>query len=115
MLFVRERCGKSLRILPAPVATSNEGETPPTCRWMKRLVCPPPLPTDLVALNDALKELSRIDPRAGQTVELRFYGGLSAQEAAEVLDISEETVTRDWRMAKAWLRRDLTRGTQDGA
>jgi RNA polymerase sigma factor (TIGR02999 family) len=67
------------------------------------------LPTDLVALDDALKGLAQVDPRASQVVELRFFGGLSVEETAEVLKVSAETVTRDWRVAKARLLRDLTR------
>jgi RNA polymerase sigma factor (TIGR02999 family) len=59
---------------------------------------------DIVALDDALKELSEIDPRQSQIVELRFFGGLSIDEAAEVLNISPGTVMRDWTLAKAWLR-----------
>jgi RNA polymerase sigma factor (TIGR02999 family) len=73
------------------------------------------LPTDLVALDDALKALAKVDPRASQVVELRFFGGLSAEEAAEVLKISAETVTRDWRMAKAWLLRELSGQTKHGS
>ena len=68
------------------------------------------LPTDLVALDDALQGLALVDPRASQLVELRFFGGLTAEEAAEVLGISTETVTRDWRMAKVYLARELSRG-----
>lgn len=65
------------------------------------------LPADLVALDDALKALSSVDARKGQVVELRFFGGLTVEETAEVLKISPETVTRDWRMAKSWLKREL--------
>jgi RNA polymerase sigma factor (TIGR02999 family) len=65
---------------------------------------------DLVALDDALTALAAIDARKGQVVELRFFGGLSIDEAAEVLKVSPETIKRDWRLAKAWLRRELKRG-----
>lgn len=61
----------------------------------------------LAALDDALNALSELDPRQGRVVELRF-GGLSAEETAEVLKISPETVKRDWRLAKAWLMRELS-------
>jgi len=61
----------------------------------------------LVALDDALTALSALDPRKGRVVELRFFGGLSAEEAAGVLKISLESVKRDWRLAKAWLMREL--------
>jgi len=62
----------------------------------------------LVALDDALNALSAMDPRKGRVVELRFFGGLTALETAEVLKISPETVKRDWRLAKAWLMRELS-------
>jgi len=66
---------------------------------------------DLVMLNDALNQLAEIDPRKAQVVELRFFGGLSVPETAEVLKISTVTVMRDWTTAKAWLYRELTSGT----
>lgn len=64
--------------------------------------------TDIVALDEALKELARIDPRKGRIVELRFFGGLSVEETAEVLHVSPVTVTREWARAKAWLYRQLS-------
>ena len=69
---------------------------------------------DLVALDDAMTALARVDPRKMQVVEMRFFGGLSVEETAEVLGISPVTVKRDWRMAKAWLYRELADGTTDG-
>lgn len=63
------------------------------------------------SLDEALNALAQIDPRKARVVELRFFGGLSVQETAEVLEISEETVTRDWKMAKTWLLRELTPGS----
>ena len=63
---------------------------------------------DVVALDDALKSLAEIDPRQSQIVELRFFGGLSIEETAEVLAVSPGTVMADWTLAKAWLRRALT-------
>ncbi len=62
---------------------------------------------DLVALDHALNGLAAIDQRKTQVVELRFFGGLSVEETAEVLKVSEETVKRDWRLAKLWLLREL--------
>jgi RNA polymerase sigma factor (TIGR02999 family) len=62
---------------------------------------------DVVALDEALTALGGIDPRKSQVVELRFFGGLSIEETAEVLKVSPETVKRDWKLAKAWLRREL--------
>ncbi|HEY7502337.1 MAG TPA: sigma-70 family RNA polymerase sigma factor [Vicinamibacterales bacterium] len=64
-------------------------------------------PADVVALNDALEALAAVDERKSQVVELRFFGGLSVEETAEVLNVSRETVKRDWTFAKMWLRRQL--------
>jgi len=71
---------------------------------------------DLVALDDALQALSAMDPRRGQVVELRFFGGLSVQETAEVLKVSTETVMHDWKVAKAWFLREMgaSAGVQAG-
>ena len=69
---------------------------------------------DLVALDDAMDTLARIDPRKVQIVEMRFFGGLSVEETAEVLKVSPVTVMRDWSTAKAWLYRELTGGSGDG-
>jgi RNA polymerase sigma factor (TIGR02999 family) len=62
---------------------------------------------DLLALNEALDELTQMDPQQAQIVELKFFGGLSIDETAEVLGISHATVERDWKLARAWLRRQL--------
>jgi RNA polymerase sigma factor (TIGR02999 family) len=64
--------------------------------------------TDIVALDDALSALAGIDPRKCRVVEMRFFGGLNNKEVAEVLAVSEETVLRDWRLAKVWLLRQLS-------
>jgi RNA polymerase sigma factor (TIGR02999 family) len=66
---------------------------------------------DLVALNDALTALASFDARMSQMVELRFFGGLSVQETADVLKVSPETVMRDWKTARVWLLRELSRET----
>jgi RNA polymerase sigma-70 factor (ECF subfamily) len=63
---------------------------------------------EVVALDDALKELAKMDERKCRVVELRYFGGLSVEEAAEVLKVSTVTVMRDWSMAKAWLHRELS-------
>jgi RNA polymerase sigma factor (TIGR02999 family) len=68
---------------------------------------------DLVALDEALNALSELDDRKGRVVEMRFFGGLSEKEIAEALTVSQETVRRDWRLAKSWLRRKLSEGTPD--
>ena len=62
---------------------------------------------DVVALDRALERLSAVDARKGQIIELRFFGGLSVEETAEVLGVSPDTVKRDWRLAKLWLLREL--------
>jgi RNA polymerase sigma-70 factor (ECF subfamily) len=68
---------------------------------------------DLVALDDAMNALARIDPRKVQVVEMRFFGGLSVEEIAEVLKVSTITVKRDWATARTWLYRELTGVTTD--
>ena len=70
---------------------------------------------DLIAIDDALQTLAAFDLRKGQVVELRFFGGLSVKETAEVLTVSEETVRRDWNMAKSWLRRELNLEASHGS
>ncbi len=62
----------------------------------------------MVALDEALERLAAVDPRKSQVVELRYFGGLSINETAEVLKVSPGTVMRDWTLAKAWLRREIT-------
>ena len=66
---------------------------------------------DVVVLDDALKTLAELDPRKAKVVELRFFGGLTFAETAEVLDVSAVTVSRDWGTARAWLHREMKRGT----
>ena len=86
--------GAALRV------TLNSAVAPPIART-----------ADLVALDDALLELGRIDEQQSRIVEFRFFGGLTNEEAAEVLGISLSTVKRDWSVAKAWLSRQIKRGT----
>jgi RNA polymerase sigma-70 factor (ECF subfamily) len=70
--------------------------------------------SDLVALDDAMNALARLDPRKVQIIEMRFFGGLSVEETAEVLKVSPATVRRDWSIAKFWLYRELGGETGDG-
>jgi len=70
---------------------------------------------DVIALDEALNELARMDARKAQVVELRYFGGLSVAETAEALSISDATVMRDWTTAKAWLYRELTGGGDRGS
>ncbi len=69
---------------------------------------------DLVALDEALVALARIDPRKAQIVEMRFFAGLTVEEIGSVLKVSAGTIKRDWRAAKAWLYRELSREQGDG-
>jgi len=71
--------------------------------------------TDIVALDEALLALSALDARKARVVELRFFGGLSVEETAEVLGVSPDTVMRDWKLAKVWLLRELDAGGEDGS
>lgn len=71
--------------------------------------------SDIVALDDALTALAEIDQRKSQIVEMRFFGGLSIEEAAEVLAVSPGTVMRDWTLAKAWLHREITKEVTNDA
>jgi RNA polymerase sigma factor (TIGR02999 family) len=70
-------------------------------------------PAEFVVLDDALNALTVVDERKSQVVELRFFGGLSVRETAEVLKVSPETVLRDWRLAKVWLLREMSRVQRD--
>jgi RNA polymerase sigma-70 factor (ECF subfamily) len=69
---------------------------------------------NLVVLDEALQALARFDPRKAQVVELRFFGGLSVEETAEILKVSAVTVMRDWSTARAWLYREINGGSPDG-
>lgn len=71
--------------------------------------------SELLALDEAMTRLAELDERKSQVVELRFFGGLSVEESAEVLRVSPETVKRDWRLAKVWLFRELRAETGNGA
>jgi RNA polymerase sigma-70 factor (ECF subfamily) len=77
--------------------------------WDEDLFASPEPDADIVALDEALNELALLDPRKTQVVELRFFGGLSVDETAEVLKVSQQTVMRDWKFAKSWLMRELSK------
>lgn len=83
------------------------GETPLVLEDLDSLPGAPAGSVDLVALDDALSQLAALDSRQAQVVELRFFGGLSVEEAAALMDLSPRTVKREWQMARAWLRREL--------
>ena len=69
---------------------------------------------EVVAVHEALEELAKFDARKGQIVELRFFGGLSIEETAEILGVSPGTVMRDWTLAKAWLRKEMSAEASKG-
>ena len=75
--------------------------------FSEALLIAPQSDTDFAALDAAMKELAAVDERKSRVVEMRFFGGLSVQESAEVLNVSQDTVMRDWKMAKVWLLREL--------
>ena len=77
------------------------------------LVFSPEYSEDLLRLDEALNRLSKLDPRQGHVVELRFFGGLSVEETAAYLNVSPKTVKRDWAVAKVWLFGELRRGDGD--
>ena len=77
------------------------------------LVVSPEPGEDLVALDDALTALAAVDLRKSQVVEMRFFGGLTLDETAEALNISRDTVKRDWKMAKLWLLREMGGAERD--
>jgi RNA polymerase sigma-70 factor (ECF subfamily) len=78
------------------------------------MVSPQGRGADLVALDDSLTALAAVDPRKSRIVELRFFGGLSVDETAEVLKVSTDTVLRDWRLAKLWLMREMSHREGEG-
>jgi RNA polymerase sigma factor (TIGR02999 family) len=91
----------------ARLARKRGGGAQPITLDEAQIVAPKP-GSDLLAIDDALQALARVDARKAQVVELRFFGGLSVEESAEVLKVSPETVMRDWKMAKVWLLRELS-------
>ncbi|MGJ5820290.1 sigma-70 family RNA polymerase sigma factor [Paludibaculum fermentans] len=82
--------------------------------WNEAVSASAARPASLTALDDALSELEKLDPRKGRVVELRYFGGLSVEETAEVLGVSTATIGREQRMAEAWLQRQMT-STPPGA
>jgi RNA polymerase sigma factor (TIGR02999 family) len=77
------------------------------------MILPQVQAADVIAVDDALKDLSRLDEQQGRIVEMRFFGGLSNEEIAQFLGISSSTVKRDWNVAKAWLARAIRKGNSD--
>jgi len=103
------------RILVDFARSRNRAGAPPPQRITldEALVISDERDADLVALDEALEELTKLDPRKGRIVELRFFGGLTNEETAEFLKVSPVTVMREWARAKAWLYRELKAGGAD--
>jgi RNA polymerase sigma factor (TIGR02999 family) len=105
-------CARLMRRILVDFARSRRfakrgGGAQPLCLDQSLALSPEHSP-DLVAVDDALQALAKVDGRKAQVVELRFFGGLTIEEAAEALKVSPETARRDWRLAKAWLLRELS-------
>jgi RNA polymerase sigma factor (TIGR02999 family) len=111
-------CAKLMRRILIDHARSQQylkrGGEAPHVELDEALIVSREVPAHLLALDDALQALAALDPRKSQVVELRFFGGLSVKESAEVLKVSEETVLRDWRLAKMWLLQELSGENQHG-
>jgi RNA polymerase sigma factor (TIGR02999 family) len=111
-------CAKLMRRILLDWARSRQylkrGGGAPHIEFNEGFIVSRGMPADLLALDDALQALAALDPRKSQVVELRFFGGLSVKESAEVLKVSEETILRDWRLAKMWLSQELSGEKQHG-
>jgi len=105
-------CARQMRRILIDMARSRRSHKRGSGNFMVSLDETPDVPEDsrrdIVAVDDALKELAKVDPRKSQVVELRFFGGLSVEETATLLKVSPDTVARDWRLAKAWLLREMS-------
>jgi len=95
-------------------ATKRGGGEMKPLELEQALAVTPDYDPDLVALDEALNALAALDSRKSQVVELRFFGGLSIEETAQVLQVSPHTVTRDWKFAKVWLRREISQERPSG-
>jgi RNA polymerase sigma factor (TIGR02999 family) len=107
-------CAQIMRRILVDWARSNRsqkrGNAVPALELKEGLAVPNQSDADLIAIDDALQALAAVDERKSRIVELRFFGGLSVNETAEILKISPETVHRDWKLAKSWLRVEMSRG-----
>ena len=112
-------CAHVMRRILVDLARSRRalkrGSDVPPLELQEEFAIPVGRGTDLVAIDDALQALATVDPRKSQVVELRFFGGLNAKEIAAALNVSVETVDRDWKLAKSWLRRELRKERAHGA
>ena len=93
---------------------AKRGAGAPTVTLDEGLIVSDERSAEVVAVHEALEELAKLDPRKGQIVELRFFGGLSIEETANILGVSPGTVMRDWTLAKAWLHREMSPEASNG-
>lgn len=104
-------CAQAMRQILVDIArakgAAKRGGGAPRVPFEDWLAASPPPDVDVLALDEALTQLAAEDPRQGQVVELRYFGGLSVEETADVLQVSPQTVMRDWNLAKLWLARSL--------
>ena len=105
-------CARQMRRILIDLARSRRSHKRGSGTFMVSLDDTPDAPADtrqdLVAVDDALNQLAKVDLRKSQVVELRFFGGLGVEETARLLKVSPDTVARDWRLAKAWLLREMS-------
>jgi RNA polymerase sigma factor (TIGR02999 family) len=111
-------CARQMRHIPTDQARARHshkrgGGTQPISLDAAPTVSKKPQP-EVLAIDDALKALAKVDSRKSQVVELRFFGGLNVEETAEVPKVSPDTVVHDWKLAGAWLLRELSRESLDG-
>jgi RNA polymerase sigma factor (TIGR02999 family) len=106
-------CARQMRRILIDLARARQSEKGGWSATVVELDAAPPVAStshaEVVAVDEALKALAKVDQRKSQIVELRFFGGLSIEETAEVLKVSSRTVKRDWTLAKAWLLREMAR------
>jgi RNA polymerase sigma factor (TIGR02999 family) len=111
-------CARQMRRILTDLARTRLAEKRGGGAYVVSLDGAPEIPSasrdDVLAIDDALHALARVDERKSKVVEFRFFGGLSVEETAEVLQVSQDTVARDWRLAKAWLLREMGGGV-DGS
>lgn len=91
----------------------KRGGSAPKVSLEDAVIASPERDAQVVKLDEALEELARVDPRKAQIVEMRFFAGLNFEEIAAVLKVSSRTIVRDWSVSKAWLAREMSRGTRD--
>ena len=97
-----------------PIVDLNAAAGRTKLRWTKHAPSQPDKSRDLLRLDDALTRLCELDPRKSHVIELRFFGGLSVDETAAVLEISDRTVLREWNLARAWLYREISAKQERG-